>query len=570
MKYIYRLLTVAVLLMALMVSGCDSSDGGSTTTDQEKQPNVSDTNKDIEEDNTDTEKEAVIEDKGDENTEAEIVEPEPVEPAFGGTLNIASFAPRSLNPIENDRQSVHQVLGMVYESLFTLDSTLKPVPTLVESYTFEDNGSVLNIKLKEGVVFHDGTPLTTADVVYSVEAIQESDFTSYGRNVIAIKRMTVVDELNLTIDYDQGYAFALSDLTFPIISSVYTESEAYDELVPVGTGPYRYTDYQQMQHLDLAANLDWHGGTVYVEKIHCVIIDDDSSYETLFDQHLIDVMNPSRFNWLKYSENEKHQIDGYTSSYYDFIGFNFETELFEDVAVRQAFAFAVNREFILYDRFVNHGVLVNSPVIPGSWFSTDSEPVYTYDMDRAKSMLPDTLIDKDEDGYYDQQDLLDENTYTTIELKLLVNASNPLRADMAAYVQKDLEALGFMVTVEAEMPEVYYERVQNGDFDLLYGGWKLSQVPDYSALFSSFGKQNYIGYESDVMDQALNKIIDSYTEEQIISSVDKFEEVMTEEVPYISMYFLEGAVMRHREVYGEFQATTESMFGGIEAIYLDK
>lgn len=552
MKHIYRWVMLVALIVAM--TGCQDKDVN------EEIAGLDETVAQVE--STDQ-----VEDDAD--LESEVTEEKVVEVSFGGTLNIASYAPKTFNPILNDNQSVQQVLDLIYEPLFELDPTLKPVPMLVETYEFDDNGKVLRLKLKENTLFHDGTVLTVADVKYTVEAIQDSEFSSYKKNVLPIKRMTYEDDYNMTIYYDQGYAFALNDLTFPIVSKAYLSSDDYNDLEPVGTGPYRFDDYQQMQHLDLIAYDSWHGGKVNVEKIHCIVIDNDASYETLFDQHLIDVMNPNKFNWLKYSEDDQQQIDGYVSSYYDFIGFNFANSLFEDVAIRKAFAYGINRGFILYDRFVNHGVLVESPVIPGSYYSSDKELVYTYDLDKAKSMLPSTLVDKDGDGFFDLQDVIDETAYKTLELKMLVNANNPLRVEMASYIQEDLEKLGFKIIVEAEEADRYYERVELGDFDLLYGGWKLSQIPDYVELFDTMGTQNYIGYSSEVMDMALGNIIDAYTEDQIKASVAKFEDVMVEELPYISMYFLEGALMRHDKVYGEFDSNTESMFKGIENIYLD-
>ncbi len=404
---------------------------------------------------------------------------------------------------------------------------------------------------------------------FSVVAIEDADFSSYKNSVLGIKRMLVEDERQMTFNFDQGYAFILNDLSFPIISKNYVTGDGYDPLVPVGTGPYQYKDYQQMQHLDLDAYKAWHGGDVYISSIQGVIINDPSDYETLFDQKLIDVMNPKKFNWLKYSEHDDQRIMSYTSSYYDFIGFNFDNPLFEDQDLRKAFAYGINREFLVYDRFVNHAILTDSPVIPNSWFASDSDITYKYDLEMAKSLIPNSLIDDDGDGFFDEADILDDSVYQTIELRLLVNGSQELRVTNSDFIIKNFEDLGFKIILDVASGSDYYEKVNSGDFDLLYGGWKLSGKPDYVALFDTFGSQNFINYSSDSMDQALEAIIDSYTDEKIIRSVSKFESIMVEELPYISLYFLEGAVMANDKVYGDFNATTESMFAGIEDIYLD-
>jgi len=545
MKKITRLLWVFGLVMVL--TGCFGN---------EEQPNkeVDETMNESEEAQTDS----------DAITDADTIKT--VEPTFGGTLRMASHAPKTLDPLKNDQQSVLQVLGLVYEPLFVLDETLMPMPVLVESHSFENEGATLIIKLKDNVLFHNGVKLTSSDVAYTINRIKDIDDSSYKSQVRPIKNTTVVDALTLKIYYDQGYAFALSDLTFPIVSRQNVSSSDYDEMFPIGTGPYRFVNYQQMQNFDLTANLEWHDDGPYIENIKGVIMNDDQAMETLFDQKLIDMMNPSKFNWLKYSSNEEQNITSYTSSYYDFIGFNFDRPLFLDKETRQAFAYAVNREFILYDRLINHGKLVNAPIIPGSWFATDKEPYYNYDLEVAKRLVDTKYMDFDGDGFFDYAD---EAKQTSIELTMLVNKENNLRVHTAEIIKKDFEALGFKILLDIVEPNLYYEKIESGEFDLLYGGWKLSQVPDYGSLFASDGLQNHIRYNSETMNQLIGGIVGAYTTDQLKASVNNFETHMIEEVPYISLYFLDGAVMSGKNVYGTIHPNTEWMFHGIENLYLD-
>ncbi|PKM53076.1 MAG: hypothetical protein CVV00_14145, partial [Firmicutes bacterium HGW-Firmicutes-5] len=140
MKKIIKLLWVMGLIMVL--TGCSgneeqpNSEAGETTSVAEVTPAGA-----------------------DETTDAESIKT--VEPTFGGTLRIASYAPKTLNPIKSDQQSVLQVLGLIYEPLFVLDETLMPIPVLVASFGFENEGATLTIKLKDNVLFHNGVKLTS-------------------------------------------------------------------------------------------------------------------------------------------------------------------------------------------------------------------------------------------------------------------------------------------------------------------------------------------------------------------------------------------------------------------------
>ncbi len=499
-------------------------------------------------------------------------EPAPVvvTPEFGGELRIAMTPATSLNPLENKIANVAHVLNLIYEPLFTLDQGLSPEPVLIESFEYILDGRGLTLVLKEGVLFQNEMPLTAEDVAFTIDRIKDMDASAYKPLVFPIKRTSVGDERTITLYYDEPYAFMLNDLTFPIISEGVAESEAYDPMMPVGTGPYSFVDYQDMQSLDLIANPLWHGGDVYVEKVHVIAMNETTNLETLFDQRLIDFMNPDKFNWLKYSDKEDQQIETYITSNYDFIGFNFENEQLKERDVRKAIAYSIDRDSLIYNQFINHATLSDTPVIPGSWFDVSDELIYTYNPELAASYLEGLQYsDMDNDGFFDIKDVLDETKFNNIKLVMLVNDSSGVRSSVAPKIESYIEAIGFEVVVEIVDSETYYERVMAKDFDLLYGGWQLSSKPDYVALFSTNGAQNYIGYASDEMDLTLRSLVSAYDQEIVKQRVAEFESLMIEDMPYVSLYFLEGAIMSRDKVLGEIMPTNASPFNNIESIYLD-
>lgn len=550
MKNLYKMLVLVILI--LIIGGCYNKEKNDKDI-QETLDNMGETSSESLEE--DLEEDSFVEDE--------------VIPSFGGTLNVASYPIKTLDPLQNDRQSITQLLELIYEPLFKLDNSLKPVPNIVENYSFDDNRKKLTINLKEGIRFHNNNMLTTKDIKYTINTIKDLEISSYKKQVIPIKRISIIDDYQIVIYYDKSYSFALSDLTFPIVSSEYRASKKYDPLKPVGTGPYRYKEYQEMQFLDLTAYDDWHNGEVMIASIHNVIIENGQSFEMLFDQHLIDVMSSNKFDWLKYSDDEDQHIESYTSSYYDFIGFNFDNELLAEKTVRQAMASAIDRETLSLDYFINHIKLVDSPVNPSAWFATNNDLAYEYDLKKAKSLLPGALVDNDGDGFIDEVDLIQSDKYNKIILDMIVNNTQPLRVMTADYIADSFKELGIYVEVQIVEPEIYYTRIESGDYDLVYGGWKVSQVPDYVALFDTFGEQNFTNYSSAPMDAVLNMIVEADSEEEVVSYVEEFSEIMIDEVPYISLYFLEGAIISHNNVYGEFDSTTENIYHSIENIYVE-
>ena len=544
---------IGVTLAAMVVTGCQSGNETPETAATEATTEV-------------TVPETTV-------VEEPVVEPEdvPLVPTFGGTLRVAMNPADTLDPLENQISSVSQLLALVNEPLFSLDNTLKPTPVLVESYSTSMEGKLLTLTLKPGISFHNGEALTAADVAYTINTIKESKTSPYKPLVMPIRRVSVSDELTLDLYYDTGYAFMLNDLTFPIVSEAYGKSDAYDPMKPVGTGPYVFTDYQLMQELTLTANENWHDGSLYVETIKAIAMNETSNMESLFDQHLIDLMNPAKFNWLKYSEKEDQRIESYITGNYTFLAFNDTEEEFSEVNFRKAIAHAIDRESLIYNQFINHAVISDTPVIPGSWFDrNDEEVVYTYDREAAMTYLESfDFVDSDDDGLFDVKDVLDAANVTPVTYKMVVNSGSPTRVTAAEAIAKDLEAIGFTIEIEALEGQAYYTAVEEKKYDLLLGGWQLSSKPDYASLFATDGVQNFVGYSSETMDSVLSAIVNAYDEEAVAANVEVFEALFIEEMPYVSLYFLEGAVMAHSSVIGDMMPTMNGTLNNVEDLYMN-
>lgn len=539
----------SVMLSILILAGCS----GTTTTEETTTQAPTETTA------------AVV-----ETTTEPVTEPEPIKPAFGGTLRIAISPADTLDPLANKIANVDELLKLVYEPLFTLDARLMPTPVLVEGYDHLLDGRALKLVLKEGITFQNGAPLTAEDVAYTIEVLKDAKDVPYRPLIEPIKRVSVADERTLTLYYDEPYAFMLNDLTFPVVSKTYRTSESYDPMVPVGTGPYSFVDYQAMQHLSLKANENWHGGQVMVEGIKAIAMNETQQMESLFDQHLIDLMNPPKFNWLKYSEKEDQQIETYQTTYFDFLGFNMNKALLQDKVLRKAIAYAIDRESLIYNQFIGHATIVDAPIIPGSWFDTKRPLTYAYSPDLSLvNINGDVYKDRDGDGFYDLEEVPGSTNIAPIELVMLVNATSSVRTAVAPKIEAYIEAIGFQVKVDVVDEQTYYDRVNSGDFDLLYGGWQLATKPDYVALFSSDGAQNYFGYQSPEMDLILKSLVSAHDPAIIKERVKEFEALLLEDMPYASLYFLEGAVMRRGNVYGTLNPTGASTFNTMEGLYLD-
>jgi len=480
-----------------------------------------------------------------------------VEPTYGGTIKLAMENATSLSPIDNTNKSVDEVLRLIYEPLFKLDEQLQPVPYLVDSYQYEATNKSLTIKLKPDILFHDGSALTTKDVAYTIDQMKKIQGIYTGK-LVNVAYMTIVDDLEMIIYFDENYGFYLYDLCIPIVSKSYSLSDEFDPLVAVGTGAYMQTDFTAMQSLVLDVYEGWHEPLPYVSHIECIIVRDEAVEQTSFEQSLIDVYVPSQLDWRTYSEIAVKPIE-YTTAYLDFIGFNFNNILLNDMEFRQAIAYAINREDILSTEYLDHGVITDTLVHPNNYLLSEDDKTLTYDWNTATA---ETLLANVDFG---------DSSLEDTTLSLLVNKDNLLRMGMAEMIVDDLASVGIHVIINQQDKEGFYENLNSGNYDLVLTGWKMQEKPDYLGLFDSNYLDlgyNFINYSNVEMDLILESIYKSTNVDILKQNIEKFNKFFISELPYFPIAYINSAILTNEYVYGTLKPTTEDVYNNLNQIYI--
>lgn len=491
-----------------------------------------------------------------ELTEKETIETKVVTPEYGGTLRLSTTNPLTLNPFTNQDRDVDTVLKFIYEPLFRLSDEFEPTPVLASSYSINEDGKGLQITLKSGVVFSNEQPLVAQDIIYSYQQIKNNPLSIYAPNVAHIDRMVAVDDLTIQIYLDQVYGFALYDLTFPIASASTAKLSGFDAEVPIGTGPYLYSSHQAQKEIILSMNPIWHAKRSYLDEIKFIVAKNDEANEALYDQYLIDAISPRKFNWLKYSDGINNRIHEYVSLYYDFLAFSPTSPVFKQVTMRQAVAHAIDRVRMMEQIFLHHAIAVDTPIIPTAWYNQNEELVFDHNIEKALALKSKNEV------------AISLNP----EIVFLVNSSQETQVKAAAFITPALEELGLVVNVLSLDALAYKTKLLAGEYDIALGGWKMSATPDFTPLFHSLYStqdSNFIRHQSVNMDFALENMYKSYSQSAIIDSVALFQRTWLEELPYVSLYYLKGAVMTRQDVYGDFSPSVNFMFQGIDSIYLD-
>ena len=185
-------------------------------------------------------------------TEITVENEEPVE---GGTINISSVEPGSLNPLLNKSKSYNEISKLIFQSLVEYDANLKIIPVLAQSWDFTDGSNKCVIKLKENVLWSDGESFTADDVKFSLDTIKASEDSIYKGNLEHIYSYKVKDASTIEITYDQPFATAIDMLSFPIIPRHIYKSNP--NAVPIGTGMFKVSEYNRLKSMELVYNDKW-------------------------------------------------------------------------------------------------------------------------------------------------------------------------------------------------------------------------------------------------------------------------------------------------------------------------
>lgn len=531
------------------------------------------------------------------------------EPEFGGELILPLSTIKTLNPLINENMSYYHFSKLIYEGLFELGDDLNVVNQLAEDYTLKEEGKIISIKLREDVLWHDGEKFTAEDVAFTINTIKyANDDTSYKKmfsnalgsfnasNIHKILDVQILDDYHIDIRFDESFSHGLETLTFPILpkhrfaaeredKNSYIAALTEENFTPIGTGPYRFVDYEKHKTIFLESYDKYREGRPYIDSVVGKILEDEELSLTAFETGQVHVTTAIDVDWEKYDQNNRIRIYEFISPNYEFLGFNFSKDIFSRESgsgLRKAFAYGIDRQSIIQRVYLGHGTQTDLPIYPNSWLLSEDSNIYGYNPSKAKEELNKLgWKDIDGDGFYE-----DEGG-RKVELRLITNSYNPLRLKVADMIVEDLNKIGIHITkdysdripenITEEMVEEQWEQVYNqvvkGDYDIALLGWHLSIIPELSFAFHSSqikNGTNFIRYNSEVMDEALVKAFSATSRDNKLKAYENLQSVINEDLPYVSLFFKNDALLVDKKVMGDVDPTFFNVYRNIDKWYIPK
>ncbi len=489
-------------------------------------------------------------------------------PATGGTATIAQWSePGNLNPLIFPTTYDTNIEELVFARLIRPTSTLAFEPDMAESWTVSDDGRTITFKLRSGLTWQDGQPLTAKDVAFTFTSMADPSYDG--------GRFAEVSALQGAQDYHDGKADsvagidAIDDTTIsfttnepfapflPVIGGVFILPEhIYGQVPvanwqedatnrnPVGSGPFSFVEYRPGEYIKVSAFDGYWEGRPCLDNLIVRFGDQNTMLAALLNGELDAA--PVPIDGAKSVKDKAGlTLDVVDSLSFQYIGTNLRNPILADHAVREAIAHAVNRQAMVDGLLQGYGTTLDTIFPTNHWsYPKDVEPI-TYDAEQAAKLLED-------DGWTLQGGVRTKDGQP-LRLRLFVPTGNQVRERTAPIVQANLRQIGIQVDIQtmdfatlvthllpkddAGTPRA----VNESDFDLFLLGFGIERDPNEYLSYLTAADQppngyNFIGYTDQQTEDLMlegRSTLDQDARAKVYQQVGK---IMRQSLAWIPLY----------------------------------
>ena len=478
----------------------------------------------------------------------------------GGTLIDATIGePSGLIAMVAGESAAAAISSNIFNKLLKYDKNLDIEGELAESWQVSADQKTITFKLKPNLKWADGKPLTSADVLWTWQAvIDEKTGSPYASDYQLVKKAEAPDPLTFSVTYQQAYAPALDSwsglqiLPKHLLKGQDLHTTAFARK-PVGSSYYQLDSWTHGENLKLSRNASSVLGQAQIDKLVTRIIPDSSAQ---FLELMADNIDSMSLDPIKYARiiparpelKQKLALYKELGSGYTYMGFNLKHKPFDDVRVRHAINYAIDKQEIIDGVYLGLGIDIASPYKPGTRWSNPNLKSYAYDPKKAKALLKEVgFVDADGDGFL-------ERDGKPFSFEIITN-QNKEREKTAVLIQRRLKDVGIDVQIRAiEWASFISRFIKTGDFDVVLLGWGLGLDPDQFNIWHSSqqapGQFNFIGYNNPTIDKLLEQGRVELNPDKRMKIYHEFSRVLLEDSPIVYLSAGYGLTAIHKRVKG--------------------
>ena len=452
-----------------------------------------------------------------------------------------------------------RVRVLMFNSLVKKNEKFDYVPDLASDIQHSDDYLTFTFTIRDGVTFHDGRPCTSADAKYTVDTLLASNFAksaSFFEGAGADKKAYVSgvetpDPRTLVIHLPRPWTGLLPNLVpVPIIPKDSYESQ---KTHPLGTGPFKFKSYDSSQQVvELEANPNYWEGAPQLTSVRVRVIGDANALQAELKSGRIDIaplptsLSPDAIKSL--GQDPNLQVQQFPGSNLGYIIFNCSERPLDNAKVRQAIAYAIDRESMIHDLLLNQAKLAHSILPEESWAYTPGQK-YSYDPAMAKKLLDEAgLQDPDGDG---------PQMRFSKPIIFKISGSSAAARQYSGVIQNYLKNVGVPASIETAELNTLFESLKRGQFQMFYGQWVGgNQDPIfYRDLFATSeiptlarASRNRSRYSNKELDAILDEAANTFDRAKAAALYARAQEIVSRDLPLFPLWYQANMVVAKKTV----------------------
>ena len=405
------------------------------------------------------------------------------------------------------------------EGLTQVSADGRPLPRLADSWSWENNGLTLRLRLHAGVTFHDGTPLTSSIAASALRAaIAKPANRALYPSLLDVTAIRPINDLQLALDVSRPSAFLPEDLDLPL--GIGPQN--------VGTGPFRVVSRERSEIL-LERNDRYY---LAVPPIRRLIIRPFDTLRTAWTSLLrgqVDMVTDVPYDAVEFISNDQVQVIPFERRYQYLVAFNSDRQPFKSPRVRRALNAAIDRQALIARVLQGHGTPSTGPLWPKYWAYDASVGSYSYDPTLVASLL-------DEAGFPLNKTAPEiDAPRARLRFTCILPADFSIDERVALEIQKQLYNVGVDSRFQVLPVDEYNSHVQNRQFDCALMNIISGPTPGRTYIFWRSGKRsrglNVFGYEDPEAERLYEILRTSINDGAVRSATRGLQRVFLDDPP---------------------------------------
>ncbi len=462
--------------------------------------------------------------------------------------------PKRLNPVFLTDSVSYSISGLIFDGLTKIDDDFNVKGNLADSWQIRKGGLEIIFFLKKGVLWHDGWEFTSDDVIFTYKTVTSPNTATHHAEIFGpVKEVKAIDRYTVKVVYSKPFSTALESWSIGIIPKHLLEGKDINDFSfdksPVGTGAYILKEWVPGQKLVFEAFKGFYGGKPQINKLIIKIIPEPSTRLMELKAGNIDLMEltPSQH---AVQTDSLHIFNKYIGGQarYGFLGFNLTDPRFQNIKIREAISYAINKEAIINALFKGLGSTSTGPYPKNAWYFNPKAKYHEYNPKKAIRLLEESGWEKDKNNILKKDGM-------SFEFAIITNIEDRDNINIAQMIQEDLKNIGIRTEIKTfEWQTFRFYIVEKRKFEAVLMSRGYLWSPDIYDLWHSSrineGEWNFLSYKNQKLDRLLEDSRLTIDIDRRKMLYHQIHEILSIDQPCIFLYNLEISFIAHKRITG--------------------